>query len=356
MNATVARLFQDVMKHSGQKIHLPTMNKPPSNDHPPSPSPKPSLPSVSEVSHPDPHCSAELSPLLLLPSYGYSKLNYIRNNQTKLLWPPFKLSASEIKDILVGRLGLTNTISPPDDSITITTDDSDYGFSGLCYPKDLFPFTQTQNPSFESFESLINHLKDNIGFRIGETLFAFPYDWRQSFDNQTILSGLLKKIKDVHSQTHMKLHVLTHGTGGLLFQTLLTLHPKEVYQYVSRWISIACPFQGSADFLQSVLRGSDGGVPFFRFGFEDGIAFAVCLFSSFLISLSSLHPSLTNPSSLPPSLSFSIHSPLSITIPDSFPLSPGHSLAPSLASSSFFLPSLPQISYSLSLFTLSSLV
>ena len=116
----------------------------------------------------------------------------------------------------------------------------------------------------------MDHLKNKVGCCCGTTLFAFPYDWRQPLDSRNLIDSLYTKLEVIHKHTGQKVHVITPGTGGLLFFTLLKCSTENVYQHVSRWLSLATPFQGSAELLRSALEGANGGVEFFKF--SDSIA------------------------------------------------------------------------------------
>ena len=59
-----------------------------------------------------------------------------------------------------------------------------------------------------------------------------------------------------------KVTVITHSLGGLVFRTLLQLHPEVAQQYVRRWIAIACPFNGASRLVQALVTGYNFDIPF----------------------------------------------------------------------------------------------
>ena len=228
------------------------------------------------------------SPLFLIPSYGQSKLITKAiaqdKNETTILWPPFNLDETQLHT-LRGRLDENFRVVSDKNNIQVSALDTYFGLDGI------YGFN-TGKFMVDGWSVFIDHLIRQH-YLPGYSLFAYPYDWRQSLGDWQILQTLLNRLERAfYLSGKKKLHVITFGTGGRLFDNLLKVASSDVYKYVERWICIQCPFQGSGEYLRSLLFGTNCGIPSFSFTpMERAYEMAVCTLYSQLIlylSLSSL--------------------------------------------------------------------
>ncbi|CAK9133963.1 unnamed protein product [Ilex paraguariensis] len=83
------------------------------------------------------------------------------------------------------------------------------------------------------------------GYKKGTTLFGYGYDFRQSNRIDKALNGLKEKLEIAYKASGgRKVNIISHSMGGLLLSCFMSLHNDVFAEYVNKWISIACPFQG----------------------------------------------------------------------------------------------------------------
>ena len=99
-----------------------------------------------------------------------------------------------------------------------------------------------------------------LGFIPGETLFGFPYDWRQGPD---VLAPLLGSyILTIFCRTGgKKLTLISHSFGGLICLCYQQLNAREYYSHVKRFIPLACPINGAGKPLEAILTGYNFDLP-----------------------------------------------------------------------------------------------
>ncbi|KAA6385671.1 MAG: putative Lecithin:cholesterol acyltransferase 3 [Streblomastix strix] len=111
------------------------------------------------------------------------------------------------------------------------------------------------------FHDIIQLFKSN-GYKPGETMWGYPYDWRQDFSLPCIMDPLKDRIEAAFKSCgNQKIDIISHSQGGLVFRTLVALHPEFVGAHVKRWITIGSPFQGSPVIMCGMLFGYNFGMP-----------------------------------------------------------------------------------------------
>jgi len=101
-----------------------------------------------------------------------------------------------------------------------------------------------------NYAGLLNMLTE-AGFKAGEDLFVFPYDWRQSnFETARQLAAF------VDSQERLKgkrFNILAHSMGGLV--AIIYVQRYADPARVNQVITLATPYWGSLDALRAILYG-----------------------------------------------------------------------------------------------------
>ena len=181
-------------------------------------------------------------PLLLVPGYTGSILN-ARNttdNSTFLVFPTHPLQKF---DYLYCKCQSEQDVNNKRcdsiyDDIEIYAPTDRYGL----YAIDVL----NEDAGREYYHNLINLLVNDEGYEEGVTLFGFPYDWRQSFDD--ISAELEKTVNNIILQTNSpKIDILSHSMGCVLTKKYLSdtsdqisnTHPK-----IEKYVSVAGPYGG----------------------------------------------------------------------------------------------------------------
>ncbi|CAI5514406.1 unnamed protein product [Closterium sp. Naga37s-1] len=100
------------------------------------------------------------------------------------------------------------------------------------------------------------------GFKDGETLFGFGYDFRQSNRLPETLDRLRARLEAIVAASGRRVDVVTHSMGGLLFKSFVALHPADAKRLVRKWVSIAAPFRaGRRAGVHNGHAADGGGVP-----------------------------------------------------------------------------------------------
>ncbi|KAA6393631.1 MAG: putative Phospholipase A2 [Streblomastix strix] len=190
---------------------------------------------------------------LIIPGLGGSVL-YAHNKKTgenKLLWPNIINSKQKMLKYGVGKINPeTWQYESQNDEYEVFASQSNYGLWAQDYYVYKLPL-----------HDLVQLLKDN-GYVPGLNLFGFSYDWRQFFATPQFQSQLLNRIKEAYVKSGFrKIDVITHSLGGIVFRIFCILNPEAVRAFVRRFIAIACPFNGSAHSLESLIFGYGLGVP-----------------------------------------------------------------------------------------------
>lgn len=116
--------------------------------------------------------------------------------------------------------------------------------------------SQGNGPDRFYFHDMINYLKNSLGYEEGKTLFAFPYDWRQSITKLAL--RLASYVKTVASQSNSKkVNIISHSMGGYVTKSAL-VEDASLASYVNIYIAFGSPWQGTGkDWVVSALFGNN---------------------------------------------------------------------------------------------------
>eukprot|EP00475_Leptophrys_vorax_P030841 TRINITY_DN4652_c0_g1_i3.p1 TRINITY_DN4652_c0_g1~~TRINITY_DN4652_c0_g1_i3.p1 ORF type:complete len:607 (-),score=35.10 TRINITY_DN4652_c0_g1_i3:1033-2853(-) len=194
----------------------------------------------------------ELHPVLLIPGIGGSILNAVSNDgkSTERIWVRLYNADQEFRTKLWSKYnaktGKTESLDP---SSHIEVPEDNYGL----YSCDILdPDVSVPLDAVCYYHHMIREMR-TWGFKDGENLFGFGYDFRQSNRLPETLDRLRRKLRDVVASTGRRVDVVTHSMGGLLFKSFLALHPDECQQLVRKWVAIAAPFRGAPGFILDTL-------------------------------------------------------------------------------------------------------
>ena len=101
------------------------------------------------------------------------------------------------------------------------------------------------------FESLFETLVDNYGYKEGEDLFEFPYDWRLDITESALF--LQKKIEEIGAD---KVDIIAHSQGGLVSKFYIANNSRGK---VRKFIDIATPHLGTPKAFKTLMWGDDLG-------------------------------------------------------------------------------------------------
>jgi len=202
-------------------------------------------------------------PLIIIPGHGGSMLDATFSDGTRQrIWKKIQgiVFEDHIKRYLWCKEGTTELTTAWGKPITVsrcesvlTPSTSSPRWTGIEPPMDEYGLMaisilnaesvneEWQRPTFQ-FNELIGFLEESLGYVAGETLFGFPYDWRQS----TVYSGyLLKQYVDrIMKQTQSSgVDLVSHSLGGLVVQSYLGYFAEQA-EHTENWIAIAAPFGG----------------------------------------------------------------------------------------------------------------
>lgn len=215
-----------------------------------------------------------LSPIILLPGYGGSRLEAKRNkNHTEHYfceaqsdWTNFWIDVKQLLPYMIDCLiedfrlefdPLTNR-SHDTDGVQIRVKDPD-NISSVEYLNDF------HLPSFAYFANLIHRLTTNLGYKRNVNIRGAPYDFRKAPNE---LGDYFKKLKLTSEQmfnesNEIPITFVCHSMGCnniLYFLQNQSQHWKD--QYVKRVISIAAPWAGSLSALRATALGDNLGMPY----------------------------------------------------------------------------------------------
>ncbi|MDB5253935.1 MAG: hypothetical protein JWL80_1 [Parcubacteria group bacterium] len=105
------------------------------------------------------------------------------------------------------------------------------------------------------FDGLFRELESR-GYREGETLFPFPYDWR--LDVSETAKNLKEKIEEVKTQTGVnKVDIIAHSMGGFIYKKYLH---DEGNGSIDRFVDIATPHMGAPKAFKILKFGDNLGL------------------------------------------------------------------------------------------------
>jgi hypothetical protein len=196
------------------------------------------------------------NPVIIIPGILSSYLN--KNDYThEEVWLNLTKALSSMSDDYLDDLSMTKFGEP-------------YVTKTLVLPTDIFRKVKVSNTvEKDFFDGLIKYLEEN-GYKEGEDLFVFPYDWRLDIrdivDNSyTPLNKSLKdKIDEIlQKNSSEKIDIIAHSMGGLISKYYIKKYGEGK---IGHFVDIATPHLGSPDALNTLLSGSDIGISFLSFG------------------------------------------------------------------------------------------
>ena len=190
------------------------------------------------------------NPVIIIPGILSSYLN--KNDYThEEVWLNLTKAMSSLDDSYLDDLSLTKFGEP---DLTKT----------LVLPTDIFRKIKVSSlVENDFFDGLIKELENN-GYKEGEDLFVFPYDWRLDIrdivDNSyTPLNKSLKdKIDEILQKSGSgKIDIIAHSMGGLISKYYIKNYGLGK---VDKFIDIATPHLGSPDSFKILMSGDDMGI------------------------------------------------------------------------------------------------
>lgn len=138
------------------------------------------------------------------------------------------------------------------------------------------------DPITGSYNRFIKYL-ETVGYRPGQTLFSFPYDWRQ--DNQQSGRQLAQRIMDVRRVCGCgRVDIVTHSMGGLVARSYIQ---SSLYRDdVQNLIMAGTPNQGSLD-IYKIWEAGDLGPTNSLMDYAKYATFRVEAFQNGYLSLAS---------------------------------------------------------------------
>jgi len=115
------------------------------------------------------------------------------------------------------------------------------------------------------YSSLIQSLQA-IGYEEGKTLFGAPFDWRlpttkHELDEEGFNKRIKQLIERAYHQTKKRVNILTHSLGGPTALAFFnTMDQAWLDQYISTFIPIAGPWNGSPKALRTTISGDNFGI------------------------------------------------------------------------------------------------
>ncbi|XP_048424145.1 phospholipase A(1) LCAT3-like isoform X2 [Pyrus x bretschneideri] len=201
----------------------------------------------------------EVEPVLLVSGIGGSILHSRRRKlgfDTRV-WVRILLADLEFKkklwSIYNPQTGYTETL---DKETEIVVPDDDYGLYAIDILDPSWFVKLIRLKEVYQFHDMIDMLVE-CGYKKGTTLFGYGYDFRQSTRIDKSMEGLKVKLETAYKASGgRKVNIISHSMGGLLVTCFMSLHTDVFSKYVSKWICIACPFQGAPGCINdSLLTG-----------------------------------------------------------------------------------------------------
>ena len=136
-----------------------------------------------------------------------------------------------------------------------TRTDSRCGYDSVC---SLVPLGFL-SPAVYNVYTKIRETLESRGYKIGLTLQAMPYDWRQAYSNNEINREFRTIVSDMAAISGKKVSIAAHSMGNInMMNVLKGLTPEERENWIQTYFALAPPFIGSPK-TWSMLIGSGGG-------------------------------------------------------------------------------------------------
>ncbi|MFM1651148.1 lipase/acyltransferase domain-containing protein [Brevibacillus sp. B_LB10_24] len=198
-------------------------------------------------------------PVILVPGIGGSRLLANERGKTSEAWLNFTAMLgpkdSEHRRLLALTPQSPGSVKmvPKNNGIQILPEAEDDGLRGISY----LSYHSLVKKEAEQYNSMAEHLQ-KMGYKKGESLFGFPYDWRMSSADNA--GSLLRKIDEAIAKSKAKqVQLVVHSMGGLVTKEAL-LQNTQYQHKTKRIIYMGTPFLGSPRAYQAIKMGYTFGI------------------------------------------------------------------------------------------------
>jgi len=194
------------------------------------------------------------NPVLIVPGITGTEMK----NGEETLWLDLQRTLGDATDSFLDPLVFNKDLTPSDPDISLGNIIGKKFISNI----EVFDYT----------EGLFNEFVGQ-GYVEGQTLFAFPYDWRygvsgKNAEGKTNSDLLKEKIQQILAQTKAsKIDVVAHSMGGLVTKKYIMDNPMA--NYINKAIFVGVPNTGAPMAVKAFLQGDNFGINFWFFGLND---------------------------------------------------------------------------------------
>ena len=191
-----------------------------------------------------------ITPVLIVPGLMGTNMN----KGSDKLWLDLAHNFTDIGDQFMDPLQFNQNLTPSDTNLVV----------GGIIGKETVNVGVGNLTVFDYTDGLINEFKKQ-GYVEGETLFAFPYDWRYGVsgkfaDGTTNADLLAAKIQSILQQTgSSKVDVVAHSLGGLIVKEYVVSHPTD--NHLGKVVFVGVPNTGAPKAVKALLQGDNFGIP-----------------------------------------------------------------------------------------------
>lgn len=106
---------------------------------------------------------------------------------------------------------------------------------------------------------------ERLGYRVGQDLMVYTYDWRQSMCDPALLEEMHRLVTLMRERSGgLKVNVVAHSLGGMLVQAYMRHYP-DWSDDIRRFVGLGIPYDGaSANALSAYYNGFALGLPLIR--------------------------------------------------------------------------------------------
>lgn len=149
---------------------------------------------------------------------------------------------------------------------------------GLCSIDCLDPDLIIGKSDANYYHEMINYLV-SIGYMPGETLFGFPYDWRQSVRYEKTLFKLEQLISYLSQKSKEPVDIISHSMGGLLMKSYIAKNMEDCKNKIGLWTAIGTPWRGAGAIpYKAIISGYNlnmVNIPIIDWGLSERVAHAI---------------------------------------------------------------------------------
>ena len=134
-----------------------------------------------------------------------------------------------------------------------TRQNSDCGYESV---SNLLPVSNFMSPSkFKMF----NHLKNELlflGYKLGLTTVALPYDWREPFAENDVSKRFMKLIKGMAEISKKRVTIVAHSMGNINLLTQFRVMGQDFKdKFIEKYFAVAPPYIGAPIAVHYLLGG-----------------------------------------------------------------------------------------------------